>query len=117
MLRAQSHAPASLTARRAPPVAQLSSQPQEHTSSPESYLHVCQGGAEVLVNVGFEYRVKMLKLDVSYQGDDEDLPKVASVNSSPDVPPGPRFLTSRGLFFLHSVCGISSLLSTLKGKS
>lgn len=86
MLRAQSHAPASLTARRAPPVAQLSSQPPGTHQSPESYLHVCQGGAEVLVNVGFEYRVKMLKLDVSYQGDDEDLPKVASVNSSTAQP-------------------------------
>lgn len=33
----------------------------------------------MLVNVGFEYRVKMLELDVSYQGNDEDLPKRGAV--------------------------------------
>lgn len=47
----------------------------------------------MLVNVGFEYRVKMLELDVSYQGNDEDLPKrggggraaLAAVMNSPPM--------------------------------
>lgn len=33
----------------------------------ELYLHVCQSGTEVLVDVGFKDRIKMLELDVSYQ--------------------------------------------------
>lgn len=36
-------------------------------STLESYLHICQSGTEVLVNVGFQDRIKMLELDVSYQ--------------------------------------------------
>lgn len=30
-------------------------------------LHIGQSGTEVLVNVGFQDRIKMLELDVSYQ--------------------------------------------------
>lgn len=42
------------------------SDPTSHTSL-ESDLHVGQRGTEVLVNVGFKYRVKMLELDISDQ--------------------------------------------------
>lgn len=45
-----------------------------------------QGGAEVLVYVGLEHRVKMLKLDVPYQRDDEDLPTVANISNSTTRP-------------------------------
>lgn len=40
----------------------------------------------MLINVGFEDRVKMLKLDVSYQRNDEDLRKVTSISSRSEQP-------------------------------
>jgi hypothetical protein len=52
----------------------------------ELYLHICQSGTEVLVNVGLKYRMKMLELEVSYQGNDKYLPKEDSIDSSTAQP-------------------------------
>lgn len=86
---------------KVPLVSQLSS-PRKRTPTtrqcPESYLHVCQGGAEVLVYVGLEYRVKMLKLDVPYQRDDEDLPTVADISSSSTWPGYPAYGQESNLY-------------------
>lgn len=38
--------------------------------------HVGQGGAEVLVDVGFQDRIEVLELDVTDESDDENLKKV-----------------------------------------
>lgn len=42
----------------------------------EGYLHICQGGTEVLVNISFKYSVEMLELDVSNQRNNKYLPKI-----------------------------------------
>lgn len=39
------------------------------------YLHIGQGGAKVFINVGFQYWIKMLKLDISNQGNNKYLIK------------------------------------------
>lgn len=41
--------------------------PESKMQVTESYLHICQCGTEVLVNVGFKDRIEMLELDVPNQ--------------------------------------------------
>lgn len=44
--------------------------------------HVGQGGAEVLVDVGFQDGIEVLELDVSDESDDENLKKKTEQNVS-----------------------------------
>ena len=58
------------------------------------YAHVGQRGAEVLVDVGLQHRVKVLELDVPDQRDDKNLRAVTGVKRNRKATP-PHFLRAR----------------------